>query len=494
MKRSSRSLGRSLVVVAIFVLLLVTIFKYETAHAGPTRVGNGDDGGDLESPIVVKSGVLIETRDEAVALLKQLNVAGIAGLGQLIPETEKTEIFLVSRNVDLGKTQASPEERSDALEEAKSIGAVNEKNQPVYARTFPESHAATRFFPAALMLDRKQLVALHIHEALHRALPMALRENEQAVSRITLGITSTGTSFDRVKEVVARETLHAQGEIAFAVLGASGGTSSSLSTAKNNVASATISRSSIVEYGYRSFFLPDRQKATAPVSSLHSLKSFLYPFEGDSLGLGVEFTFVVLPERSYLGPLGLSSQLKLGMWGRSDIDVFANLHLNTLTDGEIRNTPVGRDTATIGFAIHREAQSFRLENRVYFTGASDATQKIGGVEYTHKFGGIFGARILALGRTALSGSSSFEWGGMGEVLLANSHEIAGAGPLAEKTGRLRVVTVGPEFAYTTGDFRYSLNGRFIVDSTPGISLDQVGDLMGYGVGQGSWGAAVSWRF
>jgi hypothetical protein len=240
--------------------------------------------------------------------------------------------------------------------------------------------------------------------------------------------------------------------------------------------------------------LPESQKAQAPVSSLHSLGSFLYPFEGDSLGFGVEFTFVVLPERSYLGPLGLSSQLKLGRWGPSDINLFASLHVNTLSDGEIKNTPVGRDTATVGFAIQRETNRFRLENRIYFTGASDASQKINGIDYTYKFAAIFGARVLALGRTEVSPNSVFEWGGMAEILLANSHEVTGNGPLAEKTGRLRVVSVGPEFAYSSGDFRYSLNGRFIIDSTPGISLDQVGDLMGSGVGQGSWGGAVSWRF
>ncbi|CAN5571988.1 hypothetical protein BH10BDE1_BH10BDE1_34710 [soil metagenome] len=492
---------KRLIVVTIFFSLFVLICSIEFAHAGPTRVGNGDDGGDLELPVTVKSGVLIETRAEAVKLLKRLNVAGMSGLGQLIPETEKTEILLVSRNVDLGKTQSSPEERSDALEEAKAIGAVNENNQPVYARTFPEPHAATRFFPAALLLERRQLVALHIHEALHRALPLALRENEQVVSRITLALTTQGASFDRVKDVVSHEVQReADAQTALAAKAAADKASASKTATVESAAAsaasnpAVVNRTSLVEYSYRSFFLPESQKAQAPVSSLHSLRSFLYPFEGGSFGFGVEFTFVVLPERSYLGPLGLSSQLKLGRWGRSDIDLFAALHLNTLADGEIKNTPVGRDTATVGVAIQRESNNFRLENRLFFTGASDANQKINGVDYTYKFAAIFGARVLALGRTEISPSSVFEWGGMAEVLLANSHEVTGSGPLAEKTGRLRVVSIGPEFAYSAGDFRYSLSGRFIVDSTPGISLDQLGDLMGSGVGQGSWGGAVSWRF
>lgn len=473
---------KRLIGYVIFTSLLATVF--ETAQAGPTRVGNGDDGGDLESPVTIKSGILIETRVEAVALLKQLNVSGVSGLGQLLPETEKTEILLVDRNVNLSQTQATPEERSDALEEARAIGALNEKNQPVYARTFPEPHAATRFFPAAMMLNRKQLVALHIHEALHRSLPTTIRENEQAVSRITLAITSSGATFDRVKDVVEREI--ARGSTTSVA-------TSMAANANQNSESGNISPMSVVEYGYRSFFLPESQKAHAPVSSFHSLKSFLYPLESDSFGFGVEFTFVVLPERSYLGPVGLSSEVKLGMWGRSDFKLFGELHMNTLSDGEIKNTPVGRDTATAGVAIYRDAGNFRLVNLLYFTAASDATQKIGGVDYTHKFGAVFGARVSALGRTALSGATVLEWGGMAEVLLANPHEIQGAGT-SEKTGRLRVVSIGPEIGYTSGNFRYSLNGRFVIDSTQGISLDQVGDLMGHGVGQGSWGAAVSWRF
>jgi hypothetical protein len=471
---------KKIIVVMIFASLVALIAVMEVAKAGPTRVGNGDDGGDLESPVVVKSGILIETRTEAVALLKQLNVSGIQGLGQVIPETEKTELLLVDRNVNLSQTQANPEERSDALEEAKAIGALNEKNQLVYARTFPEAHAATRFFPAALLLDRKQLVALHIHEALHRSLPASLRENEQVVSRITLAITSNGATYDRVKDSVGRELERA----------VKTAPTESLVAASEP---ASVSRSSIVEYGYRSFFLPETQRAQAPVSSFHSLKSFLYPFESDSFGFGVEFTFVVLPERSYLGPVGLSSEFKLGVWGRSDIKLFGELHMNTLSDGEIKNTPVGRDTATMGVAIHREGGKFRLVNILYFTAASDATQKINGIEYTHKFGAVFGARVSALGRSTLSPTTLLEWGGMAEVLLANPHEIQGAG-IAAKTSRLRVVSIGPELGYTSGEFRYSLNGRFVIDSTQGSSLDQVGDLMGHGVGQGSWGGAVSWRF
>jgi len=64
----------------------------------------------------------------------------------------------------------------------------------VYARTFPEPHAATRFFPAAAKLDSEQLQALHIHEALHRALPDSVREDEAVVSEITLAPSATAAT------------------------------------------------------------------------------------------------------------------------------------------------------------------------------------------------------------------------------------------------------------------------------------------------------------
>ncbi len=483
---------KRLIVISIFTFLIVFIATIEITHAGPTRVGNGDDGGDLESAMTVKSGILVETRDEAVQLLKKLNVNGVEGLGRLIPETEKSEILLVGRNVDLAKTDASPEERSDAMEEAKAIGAVNDKSQPVYARTFPEAHAATRFFPAALLLDRKQLVALHIHEALHRSLPENIRENEKAVSRITLALTSGDSSFDRVKETVGREIAAAapkrnsRGGLA----GSDGGQSST----RYDDPDPVVERPNVLEYGYRSFFLPDPEKSLSPVSSLHSLKSFMYPFgRSAALGVGIELTFVMLPERSYLGPVGLSGRLKLATWRKSDVDLIAALHLNTLSDGEIKNTPIGRDTGTIGIAVRRDEKFFRVENQIYVTTGSEAKQNLGGIEYTHKYGAIFGARVAGVGKVPLTATSSLEWGGRGEVLLANPHEVRG-GAFEKSSSRLRVVSIGPEVGYVTGDLRFSLSGRFIVDSTEGVSLDQIGDLMGHGVGQGSFGGAVSWQF
>lgn len=469
-----------------------------TGFAGPTRVGNGDDGGDLESAVEIRSGVLVETRLEAVKKLKALQVSGIEGLGLLIPEVEKTEMYLVGQNIDLSKTDATAEQKTDALEVARSIGAVGSQNQLVYARTFAEPHAATRFFPAALLLDRNQLIALHIHEALHRALPAGIRENEKSVSRITLAIAAKDSTFDRVKSSVAKEMkLHEASVLAAGERATK--TGSTTEDQANILRSFKRSRHNSVEYSYRSFFMPESTQSAAPISALHSLKSFMYPFGSSSddqagaFGFGLEFTFVGLTERWYLGPVGISTRLRVAEWDDFEVQLLAALHLNTLSAGEIKDIPVGRDTGTFGIAVRREDERIRIENQIYFVPGSETQQSVGGNPYTHRYGSSLAVRFAALGKFPMAQRKSYELGGMAEVLLSGPYEVVGGGT-SSKTDRIRVVSVGPEFGYRVGDLRFSLNGRFVLDSTRDVSLDQLGDLLGQGVGQGSVGAAAAWNF
>lgn len=496
---SSRAYGK-LTLLALVVLGASILGT--SAYAGPTRVGNGDDGADLESledAVPVKSGILQETRKEAVEKLRRLQVGSVEGLGMLIPEVEKTEILLVGRNIDLRKMNTNPHEREEALEVARAIGAVGERNQLVYARTFAEPHAATRFFPAALMLDRSQLVALHIHEALHRALPKGVRENEKIVSRITLAIAAPDTTFDRVKMAVGRE-------LAKANAGKSGGGDVAMTEGSATPILATLGselgprpRNNYVEYGYRSYFLPESNQSAAPISSLHSLKSFMYPFgtsekrELGFLGFGLEFTFVGLTDRWYLGPVGLATRVRVAKIDEFDVQLRADLHLNTVSAGEIRDIPVGRDTGTFGVVVRREDDRIRIENQIYFVPGSVATQMIGGTEYTHRYGSTFGARFAATGKWPSDKQQSYEFGGVAEVLVSGPYEVS-SGTQFSKTDRIRVVSVGPEFGYRVGDLRFSINGRFVLDSTRDVSLDQLGDLLGQGVGQGSVGVAAAWNF
>lgn len=179
------------IVFALFLLAKVSHAAEVTSGVmAPTRVGNGDDGTDLESAKKVESGILIETRADAMARIAKLNAQNVPGLGRLLVEIEKSEIFYVAHDV-----KPTAESGSDGIER---------NAQVVFARTFPEPVAPTRFFAGALTLDREQLVALHIHEALHRALPSDLRENESTVSQLTLALSAPDSTHDRVQAAMAK--------------------------------------------------------------------------------------------------------------------------------------------------------------------------------------------------------------------------------------------------------------------------------------------------
>ncbi len=64
---------------------LALFFLNVCAYAGPNKIGNGDEGADLEGATSITTGPIVEARDQAIALLKKLNVEGVNGLGLLLP-------------------------------------------------------------------------------------------------------------------------------------------------------------------------------------------------------------------------------------------------------------------------------------------------------------------------------------------------------------------------------------------------------------------------
>ncbi|MDD0853537.1 hypothetical protein HBN50_10530 [Halobacteriovorax sp. GB3] len=167
------------------VVMLLVLMVQVNSFALPTKVGNGDDGSDLSGFVEVKEGVLLETRELALELLKSLNTRGLPLLGHLIDELAHTRIYLTRSNLETAR-----------LEELGAFHANSKKL--IYARTFPRAYAATRFFPISLSLKKEQLIALHIHEALHRSLPKEIRENEQIVSEITIELTDPKANHDQL--------------------------------------------------------------------------------------------------------------------------------------------------------------------------------------------------------------------------------------------------------------------------------------------------------
>jgi hypothetical protein len=329
-------------------------------------------------------------------------------------------------------------------------------------------------------------------------LPPGIRENEKAVSRITLAIAAKDSTFDRVKSTVAKE-MRAYESTFSAANDVSKLNRTTTEEQINVLRSLNRARHNSVEYSYRSFFMPEATQSAAPISALHSLKSFMYPFgssrvdQAGAFGFGIEFTYVGLTERWYLGPVGLSTRLRVAEWNDFEVQLFSALHLSTLSAGEIKDIPVGRDTGTFGVAVRREDERVRIENQIYFVPGSETQQTVGGSSYTHRYGSSLAVRFSALGKFPATTQKSYELGGMAEVLLSGPYEVAGGGANS-KTDRIRVVSVGPEFGYRVADLRFSLNGRFVLDSTRDVSLDQLGDLLGQGVGQGSVGAAAAWNF
>ena len=154
-------------------------------YAAPTELGNGNDGKDLLEFKEIQDGIIWETRKEAVKMLSQINLRGIQGLGYLKDEVEKTKLYITIDGL--------------SSQELLDLGAFKTGDNPiVYARTYPRPHAPTRFFPAARSLSRPQLVAVHIHEGLHRSLPESIRTDEEIVEDITKVIVSPDATFDDI--------------------------------------------------------------------------------------------------------------------------------------------------------------------------------------------------------------------------------------------------------------------------------------------------------
>ena len=80
--------------------LILSLFCFGfTSLASTTKVGNGDDGRDLEGLTEITSGIIFLTRDEAVKRLETLNIQGVQGLGSLIPELKNTKMYMAKADV-----------------------------------------------------------------------------------------------------------------------------------------------------------------------------------------------------------------------------------------------------------------------------------------------------------------------------------------------------------------------------------------------------------
>ncbi len=441
------------------------------AFAGSgTWVGNGDDGSDLEGATPLKSEKILTSRSHAIELLRKLNIAGVAGLGSLIPEVERSPLYMskVDSPARLGSDQG---------------GFHTDMKGRVFARTLAEPLSPTRFFPVSEKLDDDQLVALHVHEALHRSLPASIREDEAIVSEIALSIVSPESSHDQVRKTAAKLI-----PVADTIAMSSSSVVAPAETSSPAPEASFAVNPSLVGYEFRNYW---NNPELSSVNRMHLLRSFLYPFgsKQDSFGFGIQASLIQQPAATILGPLGLSARVRLWSGRGFDIAAWGECSLNTLSAAELKNSPFGRDVGTFGLEMRKDLRFFYVENVLGYSLPGSAKETIGRVEYKYGYGGVMHVAV----HTGVT-LAFIKLGGFADIYLADYYQAqGGAFPLFD-TGRYRLVSAGPEATLRIENLAVSAYGKFLLSAPEDVEFDSLGNLMGAGSGQASLGARLSMHF
>ncbi len=445
------------------------LFTSHLAFASTTRVGNGDDGKDLEGGAKIQYGPIWDARLIAIERLKNLNIPGIAGLGLLIPEVEKTELILAQEDI-------APLQHETGSE-------ISTDQKLVYARTFAEPHAATRFFPSALKLDREQLIALHIHEGLHRSLPEEYREDEELVSAITLSITTQGASYDRVKRVAGVWMNKPAANV------------SNVAESKMSMPSTPIETNyyhSKDEFGY-TFENFGNKGNVGEQTSIHIFnvqKTFLNDsIYQPTLGLRLSSYGGVggANNRMKMGPVDLSAQAFLLNQERFQVAGFLSNSVGTMD-----STRNSRDVLSIGIKTRKDNVDFLYETSFKYSPSSvgqggDAWCPEQSCRRTFKDvvslsfrGGYQGTRWLLLGTTDLHLSQG--WENNYETFQSDEYQTSS---YKASSGRFNLLTVGPEVGWKFKSGQVSLYGKHQIASSVNSGTrdtSDLGDVMGRGYG------------
>lgn len=447
-----------------------------TANASTSRVGNGDDGRDLEGLSKIESGPIFESRLKAVENLKKLNVQGIPGLGALIPEVEKTELLMSNRDVKSLETEGEWE--------------TSKRRQLVYARTFAEPHSPTRFFPISKTLNEEQLIALHTHEALHRALPPGVRENEDKVAMLTLALTSPYATFDRVNRVVQKALWPDEDSNRVNRTASSSSNSSKLVIKRDPEAWVSPAE---LEYEFSSFdnsggtvykngifeteeFRQNGDFFVAPVGSqIHSMSGEFSPI--GVLRFGEKMLEPRLQLKGYafeafgnyvFGPISLRSFFEIEGEG-AEYGPQLRVSLRSIDGDYINFLAADRDVYSLGWLYKKS--TYRFEHR-FDANYSFSSESANGIDY----GGIWSASMQ-------SGWKKRKLLLSGGIQLANMQ----SGDLGPQT----IISVGPEVAYRGERYGISISGHTIINQSTNSSVSNLGDLDGQGMGTSRFSLALS---
>ena len=449
--------------------ICIFIVPGASANESVTKVGNGDDGADLEALTPIVSGRLWESRTRAIKLLTKLSVVGVPGLGLLIPEIERTELLMAAKDVHPTGEQLGSLEISD-------------NNDLVYARTFAEPYAATRFFPAAKKLTPEQMVALHIHEALHRALPEDIRTDENIVMHFTMAMTSPGANYDRIRQVAEIYTTPTNNMIA--------DEKKSLIVTPMPTVTLPLASRTTVGYRYESYSHQGDYSLGSSADPYHRIEL------NKSLGYKLFFGIPVEPVFRARLMTGGSFQLK-SMMGQSSFDLEARFQADefavagpfvrfTTKSIDETNSPNDRDLTTIGGFYRINSDDWTLDSTFAYSLSSSSHRD----EVTTKF-----QPIVSL--TAHSGykfNSGIVLGVLGEVHSTEGSETQindyYQGSRVSLTKAFRIVFAGPELGFDSKIFQMRLYWKRMINNT-NASMSDLGDTMDHGYGQGSVGTSLT---
>lgn len=435
-------------------IIFLLLFSF-TSLAGPTKVGNGDDGSDLEGFDLVHNGKLIDSKAKAVELLKKLNTQGIKHLGTLIPELENTKIYLTKRDISASK-----------LEE---LGAFHSGVQKfVYARTFPRPYAATRFFPASLKLEDSQLIALHIHEALHRALPEAFREDEKVVTNITLAIVTPMSSHDQVEQIVKKNIDYYTGTF----------------RVKNKNEAAKVSFIS------HAFHADNNTTFFSPLQSYTRMENRIYPFSDkwSALGLGLDVNHVVTYKEKFVASLGLFLSYDLITINGFDIQLYGLWNRDSGNGNSVVTSYMGRDSFRSGIVFEKSTDEFFGKNKVEFLFQKNFKKGYAEGEVDHEFG----SRTY-ISSELLKKFGHFRFGTILNVqLFGRSVHQYSTNTFSQ--GRSTIISLTPKMSYVKDQFELFFQTNLpIADNRQNDKLN-LHDLESEGISQKSISAGFNYTF
>lgn len=438
-----------------FLLGLTTLLNTHALQAGPYKVGNGDVGADLSGFEQVHVGILIKTQEKAAKLLKKLNVSQLPSLELLTPEVQKSDLYLI-------KSELSPER-------LKELGQWDDKSgHHVYARTLARPHAATRFFRQALDLNEDQLIALHIHEGLHRSLPRLVREDEKIVTKLTQLITAPAQTFDTLKRELPK--VHSIFDVY---------------TDPADLAAAQNFHPSYLLFGMSSYSSPEEAQTNRvlPISRRYQFETVIYPFEDfnklSNIGLGFQTSIIELNDdaSNFFGPFSLTVQGKLWRLGRFDVSGFVRGTFNTFSEEKIEQSLEGRDYFTLGLNFNKKKNKYYFNHGIELLTKSEVKTS----NRRYEIGNI--AKFWL--RAGKQLNRHFKIGGRGEIIYLDSFGVRDLG-LEINKGGAQFLALGPEVNYQNKDYSLQLIGKYLLDTQQDDEYNYINDLFDNGQGQWKW--------